>query len=94
VTEMNDPIIKKSTTEMILKLSLDRLSICFNEPNEESVFQNQFCADVCKLSADFSERIPESILCRRLQIIGRFQFVAKTPATRPATNENRPPKAS
>jgi MFS family permease len=36
VTEMDDPIIKKSTIEPF-KLSLDRLSVCFNEPNEESV---------------------------------------------------------
>jgi hypothetical protein len=37
VTEMDDLIIKKSTIETLFKLSLDRLSICFNEPNEESV---------------------------------------------------------
>lgn len=36
--------------------------------------------------------IPESILCRCLQIIRRFQFVARTPATRLVTNENRPSK--
>jgi hypothetical protein len=40
-----------------------------------------------------TQGIPESILCRRLQIIRGFQFVARTPATRPATNENRPRKA-
>jgi hypothetical protein len=36
VTQIESLIIKKSVIEM-LKLTLDRLSICFNEPNEESV---------------------------------------------------------
>jgi hypothetical protein len=34
---MDDPTIKKSKIETLFKLSLDRLSICFNEPNKESV---------------------------------------------------------
>jgi hypothetical protein len=36
VNQIESPVSKKSAIEM-LKLTLDRLSICFNEPNQESV---------------------------------------------------------
>src|SRR5262249_60774395 len=36
VTQLDNPLIKKSTMEMLFKLSLDRLSVCFKESDKES----------------------------------------------------------
>jgi hypothetical protein len=37
MTEMNDSVTKTNAMEMLNKLTFDRLSVCFNEPNAESV---------------------------------------------------------